>query len=190
MLFPFPALARHIPSSGAFLDVGCGYGVWSLYLAQQFPNAKIYGIDPDGEKIEVARLAAREAGLGNIQFEVGTAQAPPQRPFALVSVIDVLYLIPYPEQERFLSGVTSCLLPGGRLLLKEMSERPRWKYAWNWLEEWLAVRLLGITLGASFYFRPQAGWEALLSGLGLAVHTIRLDRGYVHPHILFVGEKQ
>jgi hypothetical protein len=76
------------------------------------------------------------------------------------------------------------------LLLKEMSERPRWKYTWNWLEEWLAVRLLRITLGASFYFRPQSGWEALLSGLGLAVQTFRLDKGYLHPHVLFVGEKR
>jgi 2-polyprenyl-3-methyl-5-hydroxy-6-metoxy-1,4-benzoquinol methylase len=189
MLFPFPSLIRHVPSSGALLDVGCGYGVWSLYLAQQFPNAQIHGIDPDREKIDIARQAAREAGLSNIRFEVGTAQDAPRRPFAQVSIIDVLYLIPEPEQESFLSNAVNCLLPGGRLLLKEMSERPRWKFAWNWMEEWLAVRLLGITMGASFHFRPQAGWETLMRSMGLAVQTFRLDRGYIHPHILFVGEK-
>jgi len=51
------------------------------------------------------------------------------------------------------------------------------------------VRLLGITMGRRFYFRGEDEWTKLLSSQGFSTHMVRLDSGYLHPHVLYVGEK-
>ncbi len=82
------------------------------------------------------------------------------------------------------------LPPGGVLVLKDMDKRPRWKYAWNMIQETIAVKIIGFTLGSRFYFRRRADYVALLNGLGFAVDIVPLHRGYWYPHILFVAKKK
>ena len=106
-----------------------------------------------------------------------------------VTILDVFYLIPCEIQERLLGVCVGNLAPGGVIVLKEMAERPRWKVWLNWLEETLAVRVLRITVGSKFYFRTRADWQAIFQRLGFTVETIPLDRGYYHPHVVFVARK-
>jgi len=188
-LFPFPALAAYLPESGAMVDIGCGHGAWAFYMAHTCPHTQVLGIDPDGDKISLALAVARRARIPNVRFVKAVGEAGDIPPARLISIIDVLYLIPYAAQEKILVKAVDALEPDGRLLLKVMSERPRWKFAWNWLEEWMAVRVLGLTLGSRFYFRPETAWHDLLTAHGLRVTTLRLDAGYIHPHLLLVGEK-
>ncbi len=188
-LFDFSALADFVPSEGIFVDVGCGYGLWAFYLAHLRPTAEIWGIDPDIAKIGIARALAQSATIDNMRFEVGYAENIKFPECALISMIDVMYLIPFKGQEEILAKAASQLQPGGRLLLKEMGQNPRWKYIWNWVEEWLAVCVLRITQGKHFHFRSDEEWEKLLRSLGLRVKTLRLDINTIHPHLLFVGEK-
>ncbi|MDW8282252.1 MAG: class I SAM-dependent methyltransferase [Myxococcales bacterium] len=188
-LFPFGALLPFVPESGLAVDLGCGHGLWPLLLARARPGLHIHAIDPDADKIALARAAARAANLSNIQFSVGTAEEAALPPCHLISLVDVLYLVPWRLQEQLLARAAGCLVRGGRLLLKEMSERPRWKARWNRVQEFLSVRLLRITWGSGFYFREGAAWEALLRHLGLRTWTVRLDAGRPHPHLLLVGER-
>jgi hypothetical protein len=53
----------------------------------------------------------------------------------------------------------------------------------------MATRILKMTYGKGLYFRPEDEWIDLLDSLGLNVRVVRLHKGYLHPHILFVGEK-
>lgn len=189
-LFPFPTLLPYVPSRGLALDLGCGHGLFSFYLALEKPNLQIVGIDPDREKIGLARDIAARRGLPNLRFSVGMAEDVELPPCDVVSLVDVLYLIPYDAQERLLRAAAARLSPGGRLLLKDMSERPRWKAAWGVAQELLAVRVLHITHGSKFYFRREREWLELLGDLGLAARAIPLHSGYLHPHVLFVGERR
>ncbi len=188
-LLPFERLVEYVPTSGTLVDLGCGHGVWILYLARHFPELNLLGIDPDRDKISVAQSIVVGKHIPNTRFVVNAAESIRIPECDLVSIIDVMYLIPYDAQQRVLEHVVNALRPSGRLLLKEMGENPRWKYAWNWIEEWLAVRLLNITLGARFYFRTLREWEILLRKLGLRVETVKIDQGYLHPHVLLIGEK-
>jgi hypothetical protein len=70
-----------------------------------------------------------------------------------------------------------------------MDERLRWKFAWNWFEEFLAVRVLRITHGGRAHFRRAADWERLMREAGLRVETQRLDAGRPYPHLLVIGER-
>ncbi len=199
-------IASRAPTSGVIVDLGCGHGLFTQLLARELPGRDVIGIDLDAHKIAVAN----QVQLPNLRYlaaDIATAELPPAQ---AVTILDVLYLVPFPIQEQLLAVCADRLAPGGVILLKEMAELPRWKVALNWLEETLAVRVLGITdhsdkhadqadqpaqtqkqNGAGrFYFRPRADWQALFDRLGFNVETVPLDRGYYHPHVLFVARKR
>jgi ubiquinone/menaquinone biosynthesis C-methylase UbiE len=48
------------------LDIGCGSGVFSLYLAKK--NGEVVGIDGSREMIKICETKKRQAGLKNVEF--------------------------------------------------------------------------------------------------------------------------
>jgi len=187
-LFPFDRLLDFIPVEGTAADLGCGHGHWALFLAMQRPGLEVWGIDPDKEKIQVAAKAA--AGhFDNLYFTAGLAEEARYPQCDVISLIDVLYLVPHGGQESILKHAAAQLKPGGRLLLKEMGHTPRWKYFWNAFQETLSVRLLGVTYGSRFYFRTAEEWGRILEQAGLVVEFTPLHKGYPYPHLLVTGIK-
>ncbi len=53
------------------LDIGCGPGILDVKIAQMFPKAKIYGIDPSKDMIKQAGSLAKRAGIKNLEFAIG-----------------------------------------------------------------------------------------------------------------------
>lgn len=186
---PLRGVAAHVPMSGTIVDLGCGHGLFAQLLARQSPDRNVMGIDLDAHKITLAQ----QLQTPNLQFIAGDLAEATLPPADAISIVDVFYLVPYAVQEHLLSVCSEKLAPGGAILLKEMSERPRWKAFLNWLEETLAVRVLRITASAGagkFYFRSREEWRDLFAKLGFTVETISLDHGYYHPHVLFIARKQ
>jgi trans-aconitate methyltransferase len=184
---PLQAIAAHVPASGVIVDLGCGHGLFSQLLARESAQCSVIAIDLDAEKIAIARTM----DLPNLRFIRGDVAGADMPPTQALTILDVFYLIPYEIQERLLTVCVGRLTPGGVILLNEMAEKPRWKVWLNQLEETLAVRVLKITesLDGRFYFRTRAEWEALFGRLGLTVQAIPVDRGYYHPHIVYVARK-
>ena len=60
------------PVGGAILDLGCGTGELSAYLAELVgPEGKVIGVDPDKERIQLARQS--HSGIKNLSFVEGSA---------------------------------------------------------------------------------------------------------------------
>jgi 2-polyprenyl-3-methyl-5-hydroxy-6-metoxy-1,4-benzoquinol methylase len=185
---PLPAIAAHVPGQGVIVDLGCGHGLFAQLLARESAARTVIGIDLDSDKIALAQTLY----LPNLRFIAGDVADTDLPPAQSVTILDLMYLVPYPAQERLLAACAEKLAPGGVIVLKEMAERPRWKVWLNWLEETLAVRVLRITASddsGSFYFRSRAAWQALFDRLGFAVETVPLDKGYYHPHVVFLARK-
>ena len=72
-------------------DVGCGHGVSTIIMAQTYPNSQFIGFDIHAPSIEHARDMAREAGVENVTFEVGTAQSYPGTGYDFVTFFDCLH---------------------------------------------------------------------------------------------------
>lgn len=68
------------------LDLGCGDGRFALGIAHL--TSAVEGVDPDADAIAAANRAARDNGLRNARFAVGTAQRLPYRD----GVFDVVIL--------------------------------------------------------------------------------------------------
>ena len=51
-----------MPAVGRVLDIGCGHGLFSIYLGLMSPDRDVLGVDIDARKLVIARGAASGAG--------------------------------------------------------------------------------------------------------------------------------
>jgi tocopherol O-methyltransferase len=106
------------------LDVGCGIGGSSLYLAQKY-NANVVGITLSPVQASRATERAREAGLAReVQFQVADAL---NMPFA-DDTFDFVWSMEsgehMPDKEKFLAECYRVLKPGGTFLMATWCHRP------------------------------------------------------------------
>lgn len=59
-----------IEDGQAILDLGCGWGSLTLYLAQRFPNARILAVSNSKSQGEFIAAEAAKRGLGNVRHQV------------------------------------------------------------------------------------------------------------------------
>jgi ubiquinone/menaquinone biosynthesis C-methylase UbiE len=89
-LTPLAAAALHVGTPERVLQVACGDGEGALFLAREFPRARVRGIDADEEKVAAA---GRRVGLdpeGRVAFKRGGPRKIPypEDNFDLVAVVD------------------------------------------------------------------------------------------------------
>lgn len=189
---PFPAIEAAVPAGGDVLELGCGHGLLSLYLAVAAPGRRVHGVDIDEAKVAQAATAAQALPpTATVTFAPVAPGYLPEGTWDAVVVADVLYLLPPEVQRAIVTAAAGGVRPGGVVVLKEMGLTPRWKLQWNRVQETLATRVLHITdhTGAGLSFVApdvMAGW---LAGAGLDASVTRVDRGYPWPHHLVVGRK-
>jgi len=103
------------------LDVGCGVGLYALWLAEAVGKAgRVIGIEPELEKVEAARrLVGGRVEPGRLEFKSGdgTAIPLPDRSVDWVWCGDVLHHIV--ETEKALGEFRRIVRPGGRIIVKE-----------------------------------------------------------------------
>ena len=69
-------LMKHISSFSpinSILEVGCGTGLNPYLLSQEFPNAKIIGIDINNNSIQYGNTYFKHKGIANIELMTGKA---------------------------------------------------------------------------------------------------------------------
>lgn len=183
---PFDAVEAHVPLTGRVLEVGCGHGVLSAYMALCSPSRHVLGVDVDADKIALARAAAGslDPGEADVRFEAIEPGGLPEGEFDAIVIADVLYLLGADARSRLLDECVAHLAPDGVMVVKEIDLHPRWKARLAVIQERIATGVLGITEGDHVAFAAPAELVDRLRGHGLVVTQQRLDRGYPHPHLL------
>ncbi|SRR5579883_1852933 len=104
-----------IPNGATILDVGCGMGGSSIFLAEKY-QANVTGITLSQKQASIAR--AQAAKLNNVIFKVEDALALPSIPD---NSIDIVWSLESCEQffdkELFIQQAYRVLKPGGKLML-------------------------------------------------------------------------
>ena len=58
----------HIEDSHSILDLGCGWGAFSLYAAARFPNSPVVGVSNSNSQRQYIEARAAERGLTNLRI--------------------------------------------------------------------------------------------------------------------------
>ncbi len=193
---PFSSIAAALSGAHTILDVGCGHGLFPLYLAARDPAVRVTGVDIDDAKLEIAAAAAARAGVADrVTFRpVAPGWTPasgipgaPATGWDAITIVDVLYLLGHAAAERLIADAAAALAPAGRVVVKELDTTPAWKWRASLAQEVLATKVLRITAGEQLEHMGIATLEPALRAAGLDPTTTRLDRGRIHPDYLSVG---
>jgi len=66
-------------NSEKVLDIGCGAGAVTAYLANHFPKVKFSGIDKESLLISIAKEKSAQVGLRNVNFDFGNIYNLPKK---------------------------------------------------------------------------------------------------------------
>lgn len=165
---------------GSILDVGGGHGLFAR-LAIEGGAERVTVVEPDARKIPHAWKHER------IEYVAGYADAVTGS-FDAVTLFDVLYRIPLDARASLYENLRARSRPGGVVMIKDLDPTARLKFGWNWVQEFVSDRFLGLTLGDAFTYEAPEKIEHDLAAAGFhAVRSVRIDRGYPHSHIAFVA---
>ena len=188
---PFEALERCVPRAGDVLEIGCGHGVLTMYLALSSVERNVRGIDIDGAKVDLARDVLRGLRPGEPVPVIEHCE-PGDVPvveggWSAIVIADVLYLMSAQDRTLTIEACIGALAPGGVLVIKEVDTRPRFKAWLAQAQEFIATKVLRITRGATLDFPSVVDLQRQLTDGGLRTRVARLDKGYFHPHCVVVG---
>jgi SAM-dependent methyltransferase len=110
---------------GRALDVGCGAGVFSVWLAEQ--GMDVTGIDLFPEAVAMGEARAREHGVG-VNFITGDLFEFQAQPFDLVHDSGCLHALVGGNVERYKQQLLRWLAPGGTFVLGHWGKR----HAFDW----------------------------------------------------------
>ncbi len=103
------------------LDIGCGAGFDSLIAARQVGEmGNVIAIDMTPAMLEKAAAGAREAGIANIEFREGLAEALPAPDQSIDVVISNGVINLCPDKMVVMQEVNRVLKPGGRIQIADI----------------------------------------------------------------------
>lgn len=178
-------IGQYLPASGPVLDIGCGFGLFSLYYAAAEPERFIRGIDVNGRRIAIARRAAAKLGLDNVAYECGDARDfKGDTEIGAAYMLDIVHHIPPETVRPLFNQLSRCLSPGGVLLVKDVDTRPAPK---RWFT-WTLDRVMAPATPVRYWSADEL--TEVLAASGFRVRRHLMVDLLPYPHILYICERR
>lgn len=178
-------IEQYLPEEGEILDLGCGFGLFAMYMALCKPKAHLIGLDTNARRLRMAEDAADKLGIRNVSFRQQDLRD--WRPdFALAGAyaLDVFHHLPIENGNRLLQDLSARLRPGGRFLLKDIDTTPRWMLLFTYLLDLL------MSPRDVLRYRSAGAWQRQLDASGFGpIYLHHLWDILPYPHILLICEK-
>jgi 2-polyprenyl-3-methyl-5-hydroxy-6-metoxy-1,4-benzoquinol methylase len=174
-------IGQYLPATGIVLDIGCGFGLFSLYYAATAPGRFMRGVDLNGRRIALARRAASRLGLDNVAYEqVDARDFKGDGEVAAAYMLDIVHHVPAAAVPPLLRQLRRAVAPGGVLLVKDVDTRPAAKRWFTWA--------LDKVMDPRAPVRYWSGDEltAALEHAGFLVRRHLMVDVLPYPHILYV----
>jgi uncharacterized protein len=177
----FAELQKYVHNPRRMIDIGCGYGIPSTWLLEIYPQAKVFGLEPDEHRVLTASYAI--GNRGNVQ--VGRAPDLPEVEGSVdyVLMLDMLHLINDEELRLVLQRIHEKLEAGGVLLIRATVPSGR-KVLWK---RWIEATRLKLT-GMRQRFRHEKEIAGFMTASGFSVEVSASPTAGVEEK-WFVGKK-
>jgi cyclopropane fatty-acyl-phospholipid synthase-like methyltransferase len=177
----FKELNKYVKNPRRIIDIGCGYGIPATWLLEIYPQAEVYGLEPDEERVLIASRAIGSRG----RAEVGRAPDLPQvhGEIDYVLMLDMLHLISDEEVQIAFQRIYEKLSPEGTLLVRATipsDKRNPWK-------RWIETARLKITCAPN-RFRNEKEIVDFMEKAGFAVNVFPSDSRGIEEK-WFLGKK-
>ena len=178
-------IEQYLPDEGDILDLGCGFGLFAMYMALSKPHARVIGLDINPQRLEMARAAAATLQIPNVSFQQQDLRDwRPAEPIAAAYALDGFHHIPVESGNRLLLDLFSRLKSGGRFLLKDIDTSPRWMLWFTYILDAL------MSPRDDYYYRSASDWQRQLGASGFEpVYRHFLWDVLPYPHVLFICDK-
>lgn len=184
---PFIELERLIPKKGVVVDLGCGDGVFSNFLAVTGKSRRILGIE-----LNHRRVKDGDRGLTNIKFVQGDVLKEEIPQADAIVMTHLLHHLPTrDDQERLIFKCYQSLKKNGVLVIAEVGEKPISKLIISYLTDAFLVPIVFERKLAdfNFHYRRAGSWVRILKEMGFDVKVkwISIDKPF--SHVIFLAKK-
>jgi len=182
LIIPFELIEKHVPKNGNIVDVGCGYGIFANYLAISSKERNVTGIDLNKKRIYTAnKIFSQSPNLNFICSNITDSEIPNAD---IITAIDVLHHIPTLDlQTKLLDACNSVLSKDGKLILKDVDTKPKWKHLIARFHDYIMAH------GDSVLFQDKNTIVNLLKKTGFEIEEIINIKKYPYAHILYIAKK-
>jgi len=175
---------QYLPYQGHILDVGCGFGLFSLLFAMQRPEASFNGYDLNAKRIGMARDAAGRLNVSNAKFECADASTLTfDKNFNGGFMFDLVHHLPKSAVEDFLRRIFNSMSENSVFIIKDVDSRPVFKRWFTWAMDVLMVGFEEI------HYWPEEELLPLLERIGWKVHTHAMPDWLPYPHRIYICRK-
>lgn len=182
---PFLETARLVPQKGRILDLGCGEGLFTNFLALSSSSRQIVGIE-----LNMGRLKNARRGLKNVSYLQGNVLTTQLPVVDVITMVHLLHHLPsFEDQIKLLKKAKSAIKPGGKLMIVEVDRKPFMKYLLSWwVDHFLVSWFFDRKLHSKIFFRKEQEWNKVLRSLGFKCRTHSAHAGKPFSHIIFECE--
>jgi cyclopropane-fatty-acyl-phospholipid synthase len=117
------------------LDLGCGWGSLSLWIAEKYPRCRVTGVSNSAPQREHILRRAAERGLTNVDVITADANVLELSDERFDRVLSIEMLEHVRNHEALLARVSSWLRPDGRLFVHVFTHR---QHAYPYTDSWMA----------------------------------------------------
>jgi ubiquinone/menaquinone biosynthesis C-methylase UbiE len=177
-------IGQYFPRAGNILDIGCGFGLFSLYYAKKFPQLQISGIDINAKRIALAQSASQKLHLHNVSYTVGDVVSLSfDQSLDCVYMLDIIHHIPRSAVKPLIETIYNRLQKGARLIIKDVETQPAWKVWFTYTLDKL------LDLKAEVNYWDQSELKCLLTDVGFRVYSHSMLDILPYPHIIYICQK-
>ena len=156
-LNPLADFSSRIPQMGHILDAGCGNGLYSRYLSEEF---KVIGVDISEKQIELAKQNAPKA---NFNCEDMTKINYPDEYFDGILSFYAIIHVPRDEHYDLLSNFYRMLKFNGAVLLIFQSNNDPESYEENFFDRGVRMYWSGFDKNANLSMLKDIGFKIIWS---------------------------